>query len=57
MNSPTRPSSAAPRSSAGWKLPLAAVLVVVNVALVVANLSKFDPVSYTHLTLPTIYSV
>ncbi|MEM9134063.1 MAG: OmpA family protein [Actinomycetota bacterium] len=44
MNSPTRPPSAPrpPQGFARWRLPLAAVLVVANVGLVVANLSKFD---------------
>ncbi len=44
MTSSTRPpSTSRPRSGfARWRLPLAALLVVVNVALVAANLNKFD---------------
>lgn len=44
MTLSTRPPSAPRRSSgfARWRLPLAVVLVGVNIALLVANLDKFD---------------
>ena len=37
--------------------PLLAVLLAFSIVLSVVSTSRFDPVSYTHLTLPTILLV